>query len=678
MGQVVVRIFQTAGSEQRWPLVGRAEELEFVRQARRSGQRRGVILSGAAGVGKSRLAAEAAGEAQREKGWSTVAVRASAGLAGLPFGGLRAALDVTPTTVDLAGVSGAIETAFAAARGAGRLLVLVDDAHLLDEQSAGLLHSLVARGQATLLATMRSGLPAPAALTALWKDGLVERLEVQDLSRVELAELVTSALGAPVEDNTVERLWYATEGNPLYLREVILASLETGALRTVGQEWRWRGVWAQSNRLHEIVAERLGRLEPDELTAIEALAVGGPLPVELLADLALAHAVHCLEARSLVAVELSRARLEVSISHPVHSEVVRARVPALQARSICRNLVDAMRRLGADGPSDQVRLARWSMEAGLAVDPVSLVRAADATLWHIGEAIADRIQIVMPDVVGRPGPMATSEPDTDTAVRLTTTAWEAGGGVTAGATLAIALAWTGATREAESVLERLRQQTRDADDNLRIAVALSQLRFWGQRRIEDAIDTLASADRNAPAGADPTLRAQVLEDWAGIELNIGRPAAALERDPISRVARRRARIVARGAAGGGRARHARQGRRGVGSHRSGSADSGRRRQASSGGGSAVNGPNRGAGTDGSPRRGAPAGRDVSSDRGGYQLLGRHCGVWDRGRRGAAPAGPPGQRGSPTTRCRRVAGRTRRARLPPVGSGRPGPRSGGSW
>jgi hypothetical protein len=99
--------------------------------------------------------------------------------------------------------------------------------------------------------------PRTVSLTALWKDGLVERLELLDLSRLELGQLIVSALGPAVEENTIERLWRVSEGSPLYLREVILVSLETGALRQVRDQWRWRGGWAHATRLQEIVAERL-------------------------------------------------------------------------------------------------------------------------------------------------------------------------------------------------------------------------------------------------------------------------------------------------------------------------------------------------------------------------------------------------------------------------------------
>ena len=74
------------------------------------------------------------------------------------------------------------------------------------------------------LVTLRSGADRPGALTALWKDGLTERVELEGLSRRETSELVTAVLGATVEEATVERIWQLTDGNPLYVHEVLLST----------------------------------------------------------------------------------------------------------------------------------------------------------------------------------------------------------------------------------------------------------------------------------------------------------------------------------------------------------------------------------------------------------------------------------------------------------------------
>ena len=57
-----------------WPLIGRSEELRVITDATRDGpgQARGIVLSGAPGVGKTRLAREAVA-ARETRGWNVFA-----------------------------------------------------------------------------------------------------------------------------------------------------------------------------------------------------------------------------------------------------------------------------------------------------------------------------------------------------------------------------------------------------------------------------------------------------------------------------------------------------------------------------------------------------------------------------------------------------------------------------
>jgi DNA-binding NarL/FixJ family response regulator len=84
--------------------------------------------------------------------------------------------------------------------GAGRagVIVGVDNAHLLDELSAMLVHQVALRRAATVVLTLRTGETPPDAVTALWKDGHLRRLELQPLSRDETTTLVEATLGGPV------------------------------------------------------------------------------------------------------------------------------------------------------------------------------------------------------------------------------------------------------------------------------------------------------------------------------------------------------------------------------------------------------------------------------------------------------------------------------------------------
>ncbi|MGC7097402.1 hypothetical protein ACPZ19_22235 [Amycolatopsis lurida] len=86
-------------------------------------------------------------------------------------------------------------------------------AHLLDELSALVVRELVLSGTAPMVLTMRSGELAPDAVTTLWKDGYLDRLEVQlstdwkvwraEVKRVVEAKDYKPPRGGPVD---VDRL----------------------------------------------------------------------------------------------------------------------------------------------------------------------------------------------------------------------------------------------------------------------------------------------------------------------------------------------------------------------------------------------------------------------------------------------------------------------------------------
>jgi hypothetical protein len=72
-------------------------------------------------------------------------------------------------------------TSHAIVRKAGpdrKLLLIVDDAQFLDEGSAALVYQLVAERTCSLLASLRTPGLAPDPVTALWKDGLAERIDL--------------------------------------------------------------------------------------------------------------------------------------------------------------------------------------------------------------------------------------------------------------------------------------------------------------------------------------------------------------------------------------------------------------------------------------------------------------------------------------------------------------------
>src|SRR5262245_43272488 len=112
----------------RWPFVGREPELEHVAQA--IATRRGVVLAGDAGVGKSRLLAEAV-EGTTASGLRALHVRATRSSAVMPLGAFAPLLPVDDAGASLARAREAILARAPA-------VLAIDDAHALDEASAAL------------------------------------------------------------------------------------------------------------------------------------------------------------------------------------------------------------------------------------------------------------------------------------------------------------------------------------------------------------------------------------------------------------------------------------------------------------------------------------------------------------------------------------------------------------
>jgi hypothetical protein len=186
-----------------------------------------VVVAGAAGVGKTRLA-RAAADAAARAGWAVRRVAGTATGRAVTLGAFARWADDTDTSSlalarkVFAGLTGGSDGA--------PLLVLVDDAHLLDDLSALIVHQLVLQEVASVIATIRTGEPPPDAVTALWKDGLLRRLELQSLSRNETENLLQTVLDDPVSPDSAQRLWRLSDGNVLFLRHLVDHERESSRL----------------------------------------------------------------------------------------------------------------------------------------------------------------------------------------------------------------------------------------------------------------------------------------------------------------------------------------------------------------------------------------------------------------------------------------------------------------
>jgi len=336
---------------------------------------RGLIFGGEAGIGKSRLLRE--GIARLDTGRISVwTATADAATAGIPLGGLSQVLPADqPAGASPAGLlRWAVDALHRQADGRP-IALAIDDAHLLDPLSATLVYYAARSERANVLATVRTGVPVPDPIRALWTDDLVERLELGPLTTTETAELLHRVLGGAVDTASVERLWQLSQGNALLLRELIISAWSAGDMVEAYGVWRWTGRLELAPTLAEVIDARIGQLTPEVRKVLELVALGEPIGLPLLSAAAGVEAVELAEERQLIRVVREDRRTTIRLAHPLYGEMVRQRCPVTRVRRLLADLAALVEGVGARRRDDALRVAVWRLDSDTAHDPGQLLTA---------------------------------------------------------------------------------------------------------------------------------------------------------------------------------------------------------------------------------------------------------------------------------------------------------------
>lgn len=482
---------------QHLPLIGRGEELAFCTAVLTSREASGVVVTGAAGVGKTRLATEVV-RAAEDAGYASVRVTATEAGRAVPLGPfahvLPAEADTAATLLQLLRLARAAITDGSDGR---PVVLLVDDGHLLDAASATLVQQLAASAGAAVVVTVRAGEQVPDAIVALWKDHGCEYVELQPLSLEETGFLVESLVGGAADGKTKHRLWEASRGLPLIVRELVLDGLERRLFRARDDLWRWSGPLQPGGRLLELIGARIGQLNDREQALLEIVVLGEPLGWSLLRR-GEAAAADSLTRRGVLAAEGDGRRLMLRLAHPLFGESVRARMSPARATGLQRRLADALEATGMKRSGDLLRYAGWRLESGGTASAEVLLRAAFAAERAFDSVLSER---------------------------LARAAGEAGGGFPA--ELATARALIGQERfvEAEAILLELAAEARSDEERAWVALARARTLLTGLGRGAEAEDAVVEAMRLV---ADAALRRELELVRCWVLQSSGRSAEAAE------------------------------------------------------------------------------------------------------------------------------------------------------
>jgi len=370
------------------PLTGRDSEFAFIRRSLTgAGSQSGVVIAGAAGVGKTWLArealrrAEAAGERTK---WIVGTESARALPLGAFIGELGDAMSDPLTNVRR------VINSFVAQQRRGRVVLGIDDAHLLDGLSALVVHQLAQSGGARLVVTMRTGSEEPDAVTLLYKDGLLARLDLEPLSAAATREVIETTLGGPVDARSAARFRKLTGGNALFLRQLLADQIAGGRMRNLAGVWMWDGDVAVSASLSDTVGRQMGRLSPRLATVVDTLSQCEPLDVDVLCDLVRRSDLAAAERMGLVSVERTGGRLTARLAHPLFGELRRADAGEMYLSAIRGRLAT---RLAQNGDTDMhatVRRALLSLESDLDSEPELYLESARHAMTLLDLDLADR------------------------------------------------------------------------------------------------------------------------------------------------------------------------------------------------------------------------------------------------------------------------------------------------
>lgn len=439
-----------------WQLLDRPAEHEAIRSALNSTDCCGVVLIGAAGVGKTTLARTVTSALTTKVHW-TACTESSRGI---PLGAFAHWVGPTASRDPIALLASARESLVAD----GDVVVGVDDAHLLDQLSATLLHQFALERAGHVVATVRSGEPVPDAVTSLWKDGYLQRFELRPFTKQQSIALIETVLGGTLEGLSADVMWESSGGNPLFLRNMVEGAVDAGTLTEVNGVWQFRGPTVIPSGLAELLDDRLAHAGDDVMTALKLLSLCEPLDVDAFAELVGEEAVDQAEMRGLIRiVPDGSGALTARFSHPLFAEVVRRRVGTASARKLRGRIATILRDRDLSTAASRIRLAQLCVESDRGADVDLLITAAKDAVFLSNLPLGEQ---------------------------LARAAFDHGGGLPAATLLSRALLWQGHPAQADNILARFPPDHMDEMELVQWGIPRLSILFWSMGDVARAHQVL--------------------------------------------------------------------------------------------------------------------------------------------------------------------------------------------
>ncbi|MCU1517960.1 MAG: LuxR family transcriptional regulator [Pseudarthrobacter sp.] len=275
------------------------------------------------------------------------------------------------------------------------LLLVVDDAHHLDDSTAGIVADMISAGWASVVAAGRPRPGLPQALDQLWYDGLADRVDLRPLNREQIEEVLAHALDGTVPAGTVDTIWSASGGNPRILDALIHDAAERGILAKRNGIWMLLGpLPTDGPKLTTVVTKDLLRRRPEEQEALKLVALAEPVGRKVIEDICGPELVRSLLDQQMV-LEGSGNPSTLRMWNAVFGDAFRKSVSVSRSLQLLEKIRDRQEAPPASAEG-RLRAAEWALECGLRVADGDLLEAAGTAMarYRNGSArtMAARVQ----------------------------------------------------------------------------------------------------------------------------------------------------------------------------------------------------------------------------------------------------------------------------------------------